>query len=335
MPHDFEQSTKAKPDFSLRRFLVARLRAFMIALGMIGVAATVASMGARWDWRLDLIVNMRTQLLLGASIVVLILAFMKQWKLVALFGVFLCINLFDVLPLYLPQRNASSSSAVSVKVLSGNVLTSNQSKQAYVDHLRNEDADVVFCLEVDQDWLDALLKLKDKYPHHIAEPRGDNFGIVLLSQHPFLDSRVEFFDGDLPSIVATVDVSSGNSILVIGTHPVPPKGQSYFEHRNAQLRSIADLASQSSVPTIVCGDFNATPWSPTFKSMVRVGKLKDARRGFGLKSTWPEARWPLNIPIDHVLVSPAIGVANFSTGPHLGSDHRMVIADLQVPVNSD
>jgi hypothetical protein len=56
----------------------------------------------------------------------------------------------------------------------------------------------------------------------------------------------------------------------------------------------------------------------------------DERRGRGWATTWPRNRWPLPplMRLDHVLVSPEIGVRSVREGIGQGSDHRPPIADL-------
>ncbi len=72
----------------------------------------------------------------------------------------------------------------------------------------------------------------------------------------------------------------------------------------------------------------STPWSPHFRRLLRDSELRDVARGRGLSPTWYPTPLPLGIPIDHVLVSDEIGVAQREVGPDLGSDHRAVRVEL-------
>ena len=85
-------------------------------------------------------------------------------------------------------------------------------------------------------------------------------------------------------------------------------------------------------PVIVLGDLNATPWSPVFKKLLGETRLVDARRGFGLRPTWPSTFPPLWIPIDHCLVSPGIEIRDFRVGPACGSDHHALVVDMALPL---
>ena len=73
---------------------------------------------------------------------------------------------------------------------------------------------------------------------------------------------------------------------------------------------------------IVMGDFNATPWSPSFQRLLHRGHLFNSLDGFGLQVSWPESNVLLRIPIDHALLGPALAATERGTGPAFGSQHR-------------
>jgi endonuclease/exonuclease/phosphatase (EEP) superfamily protein YafD len=82
---------------------------------------------------------------------------------------------------------------------------------------------------------------------------------------------------------------------------------------------------------VVAGDFNATRHHPSFRRLLSDG-MADAHeeRGRGWAATWPRNRRPLPplMRLDHVLVSPGVGVRSIREGLGQGSDHRPIIADL-------
>jgi endonuclease/exonuclease/phosphatase (EEP) superfamily protein YafD len=96
----------------------------------------------------------------------------------------------------------------------------------------------------------------------------------------------------------------------------------------AELGNRARPAPES----FIVGDLNAGPWHPAFRRLTR-SKWRDAANvvGQGLRPTWPS--WsPLPIsPVDHVLVSPGLGVAGADTLAIAGSNHRALIATLVIP----
>src|SRR4029079_14149201 len=76
------------------------------------------------------------------------------------------------------------------------------------------------------------------------------------------------------------------------------------------------------VRRIVEGDFNATPWSPSFHRLLDDGHLTSSLDGFGLQVSWPESNVLLRIPIDHALLGPALAATDRGTGPSFDSQHR-------------
>ena len=135
---------------------------------------------------------------------------------------------------------------------------------------------------------------------------------------------------------AEIDVH-GRSLVVYAVHPPTPRSLAQWTTRNAQLAWVADLASErdGSRPRIMLGDFNTPPWSFLFRDVNATAALRDA--GGTLRQATrqpmllaPHLAW-LGAPVDHVLVSPDIGVGSFAVGPYVHSDHLPVIADLLLP----
>ena len=59
-------------------------------------------------------------------------------------------------------------------------------------------------------------------------------------------------------------------------------------------------------------------------------QLRDVMHGPDWRPTWRAGFWPLALRIDHVLVNGDLCVAHAEVGESIGSDHRPVIARLQV-----
>jgi endonuclease/exonuclease/phosphatase (EEP) superfamily protein YafD len=216
-------------------------------------------------------------------------------------------------------------------VVSINVHTANRQHDRVVAYLRETEADLIVALEVDNRWARALEALNDRYPHRVVEARDDNFGIVLLSKKPFVRSQVVDLAGsEVPSIDVTLDVD-GVQVPVLGTHPVPPATPVYAAERNRQLASIATWAASHSGKAVVLGDLNTTPWSPYFSRLLTDGRLVRAHPRWGVEPTWMADQPWVSLLLDHVLVSPEIGVTSVEVGPDVGSDHRPVRADLLMP----
>jgi len=97
----------------------------------------------------------------------------------------------------------------------------------------------------------------------------------------------------------------------------------YWE-RNQHLLRVSDITAVSNTPVVVVGDLNVSPWSKHFLEFVNAGKLRDGRRGHGILPTWPAAIAPLQIPIDHIVVSESVHVTSMATSSGFGSDHKLI-----------
>lgn len=130
-------------------------------------------------------------------------------------------------------------------------------------------------------------------------------------------------------------------LTLVGLHAFAPMTRRDMAHRDRAIRLAAGAARNASGPSVMLGDMNATPWSPILREVTRSG-LGDSGRGRVTAATWSRrvvppalARLPfVGLPIDHVFVSPEIGIAARRTGPFIGSDHRPLLVRLSVPVMS-
>lgn len=108
-----------------------------------------------------------------------------------------------------------------------------------------------------------------------------------------------------------------------------------FRERQAQTSALlgAEWAQQAGtdLPLVICGDFNASPWSLVYRRLSR--DLKDAQCGKTRQATWP-SRLPL-VRIDHIFVSRDVEVRAtrvLRDGlARLASDHLPLLAELGLP----
>jgi endonuclease/exonuclease/phosphatase (EEP) superfamily protein YafD len=161
------------------------------------------------------------------------------------------------------------------------------------------------------------------FPYREVAAAEHPFGIALLSRFPMRAVAVRDAEG-VARIEARVDTGLG-CIEVFAVHPIPPMTPRLYAARNQLLRDIAGRTIQQDVPRLVVGDLNATPWSSAFSILSKRG----LRRAGNLRPTWP-SRWGgwFGIPIDHVVGSAHWRVREARPGPHLGSDHRPLLARL-------
>lgn len=293
--------------------------------------ATVAGSLGAWHWMLDLFSHFRCYYF-GFAVITLIGVWRrKQSVLKWVLGVVLLWNGALIAP-YLPYaRPETAGEKIPISIVSLNVHARNQEKKAVIDYLRHERPDLIVVMEIDVEWTAALKELHDLYPHRLMNPRSDNFGIGVLSMWPLSRPRVvDFADNDLPSIVATVQHES-SKFQLIGTHPLPPMGATRTEARNRQLQKVADFVKTSTDPTVVAGDFNATPWSSAFHEFAKHSALQDSAMGRGVQGSWNAKAWFMRIPIDHIFVPAETKILERTIGPNVGSDHFPVEAKFVLP----
>jgi endonuclease/exonuclease/phosphatase (EEP) superfamily protein YafD len=297
---------------------------------LLACAASMAGFLAKVWWVFELACHFRLHLMVVLGLFSLLWLLIKRRRLALVCGTLTLVNALFVFPLLLPAQTGSSAAGSRLRLVSLNVHTANQHGDWVVKFLRASDADVILLMEVNDRWMTELSALKDVYPLRVAAPREDNFGIALFSRLPLEETNViELGEAEVPSVTAKIECD-GRKIFLLGTHPLPPGSADYARMRNDQLAKINELVREQTLPTVVIGDLNLTPWSPYFSDLLKGTALKNSSQGLGFFNSWPAALSGLGIPIDHCLVSSEFAVTEKKLGPQVGSDHLPVIIDLQL-----
>ena len=295
------------------------------AAGTIAVAASLLPLAARAAWIFELVTHFRLQIV--AALAALLLVFLARrayaWCLVLL----ACAALnMPPLVAYLRPAVAHAAGSATVSFLAVNVAARNDEYAGLLETIARANADVVVLVEFTRRWSERIAVLSKDYPHQARFPRDDAFGIALLSRYPF-ETADEVALGPSSAIDARLQTPRG-IVRVIGVHLYPPVSAARARLRNGQLEALAELLAPLPDPLVVLGDFNVSPYSPYLAAWLARTGLRDARRGFGLDFTWPAHFPPLGVPIDHILVSASLGVAEHRRLPAFGSDHYPVLARL-------
>ncbi|CDH44921.1 endonuclease/exonuclease/phosphatase family protein [Candidatus Contendibacter odensensis] len=305
----------------------------LIAAGVLGCWVTLAGFAGNFWWVFELTTHFRVQYALALGTFVILLLLMRQWYWATLFGIFALLNAAVIAPAFWsdnPTARAARDGLPVLRALLANVNIDNRDHERIRQAIMEFDPDVVVLLEATPWLLDRLRDLNEHYPHRMAEPRDDPFGIALLSRHPFSSARViHFGDAGPPAIVAVI-AASGHPFTVIGVHPWPPVSAAFAQGRNEQLHQLATLIRQTPPPLLVLGDLNTSPWSPYFTRLLADSGLHNSLQGRGIQPSWP-ADWPLLwTPIDHALFSEGIQTLQRKAGSAIGSDHYPVMVEFQV-----
>jgi endonuclease/exonuclease/phosphatase (EEP) superfamily protein YafD len=305
------------------------LAAAVVRAAVVGVALATVIALVPLPWPFSLAEHFHVQYLVaGAGLVPLAIA-VGAARAADVAAMAALINLVVVTP-HLRAGPMVTGGGAPLRVLVLNVHTASTAHDRVRALLDEVDADVVALLEVDRRWLSALAPSLTRYAGRIEEPRDDNFGIALYARQPHVDSRIDMLGGFLPTVVAHLD----NGVTVIATHPIPPVSAETARDNARHLAAVGDLTAALTGPRLVVGDFNATPWSRPFTTLVARSGLRDSRHGFGVGASFPAAGgWltALRIPIDHALISPDIAVTARRVERDVGSDHLPVVLDLAIP----
>ncbi|MGK7391795.1 MAG: endonuclease/exonuclease/phosphatase family protein [Candidatus Cyclobacteriaceae bacterium M2_1C_046] len=280
------------------------------------------------SWLVDLFSHFRLQYLLMAILCLLVFILYKKFRWAAAAFVVCLINFVEIYP-YLSFSSHNQHSC-ELKVSAINVLSINRESGKVIDFIKKEDPDIIILQEYTEWWETALKEFTNTYAFKYEINRSDNFGIALISKtEPSSIEMINFSKASVPSLLATFRIE-GKDITVLATHPVPPATKRMYEDRNEQLLEISEIKGRLGEYFIVAGDLNITPYSWYFKNLKNSLNAEDARAGFGLNATWPTLPSPLQIPIDHILVSQNLEVTDFNNGTYTGSDHYPVTVCLKI-----
>lgn len=228
-------------------------------------------------------------------------------------------------PLRSVQEMAVPSGVRAIRVAQMNVFQPNDDHDGVFAAALGSGADLISFQEVSPEWDRALReRLSARYPHHITLPGTNCYGIALFSKLPFEAGTIASL-GRRPMAEVVVKTDDG-PVRILAVHATSPGSYSHFRERNAQFDRLAGLVKATDTPTVLIGDLNAVSWDRSFIRLCERTRLREHRSN--LQATWPSYAGLALIPLDHVLVDPALVVSHFSTFVIPGSDHRGLVADL-------
>ncbi|MEL6374231.1 MAG: endonuclease/exonuclease/phosphatase family protein [Pseudomonadota bacterium] len=228
------------------------------------------------------------------------------------------------------RSDATPAKGPSLRVLAFNTWHRNHDLARLQRYLLSADADVIVLSEFGPSKLPILAALKARYPHTVSCAENWHCSLVILSRHRIVASQVIHTLRNRPGmVIATLDMPAWPNALrrvtLVGTHIFRPtlNPWRHYRHMDVLLAKLASLRG----PLVVAGDFNATPFSWSYKRLLARARLRDLP---GQRPTWPA--WPVawaQFALDHVVVSPSLAVVRASAGPAQGSDHLPIWAEVR------
>ena len=302
---------------------------FIAGLAALGAALSLASYLGSIHWMLDNLASFRPQItvVLLVLTVLLVIGRWRRWAMVM--GLASLLNLATIVPLFLPR---STSAEPNLRVVSFNLLSSNEEYEEVTRFLRDQEADLILLHEASLPWEEAVRGADLGYEIFINRDPDDIFGSLVLAP---AGSAVESFGFRIDDSRA-VSIRLPGGTTVLGVHPLSPYNAERAELRDHQLAFVGNWVNEQTGSVVVAGDFNAGPFSAPYRRLRAETGLVDSIAGYGLENSYPATASPwLRVSIDQLLVTPDIGVVQRVLGPAMGSDHFPLTVDLFVPEEAD
>lgn len=194
--------------------------------------------------------------------------------------------------------------------------------------------------------------------HYIASAGKSGFGIATFSKFPIVASGEIHFEESANASIFTDLLIGGDTIRVYNTHlqsfrlkrrnlefiknPVSSgKGKTLHElfdlstqireaveRRAVQVLQVREHMDRSPYPVVVCGDFNDSPTSFTYRRMrgALLDAFQEAGDGFGstYKAIFPSFR------IDYIMHSPSVSALDYCVVPCDYSDHNPIFVPFSI-----
>jgi endonuclease/exonuclease/phosphatase (EEP) superfamily protein YafD len=249
------------------------LETISLTLGVLFSILTCGSLLGRLHWLLDLLSHYHLQYTVALTLCLLSLLLLRSFRLY-LVGILaaLLVNLALLAPFFLPpSTNTARAAGVDspLRVMALNISTSNAGYGQVVALIRDRQPHIVFMSEVREDLLVLLREqLADSYPYLHAEPSRMTLGVAFLSRQPFLAVQTIMPGGRGRRYLQAELEWQGESIKVVGIHPLPPVNGEWAASRNREIALMGQVANASTQPFILLGDLNASPWSQPMRQLL-------------------------------------------------------------------
>lgn len=186
-----------------------------------------------------------------------------------------------------------------------------------------------------------------EFPYQYIHFRNEDvkLGHAIYSKYPLVNTGAfDFKDSNNNTIYADV-VKGGDTLRVYNLHlqslgilpsvtylqggdkeRIRRRMTETFKRQQTQVEAILEHSERSPFPTILCGDYNNTPYSYTYHQLTKNYNDAYLVRGNGLGTTFKFDGYPMRI--DYIMTSEALDVVTFETTQESFSDHYPLSATL-------
>lgn len=312
----------------------------LVGLGLSEIARLGLVLGflGPWIFELDSFAHLRLHFAL-AALAGGVLLFVARWRILAAVsalvgaaGLVLLGPVWGALPV--AQASAAPGCRIeSLRVAFANVESSSPRLDETIAALDGLDTDIFAAVELAKPFHNRATSFLSGFPHSVGGSRARDSRIwsrLPIRQAGRGSGEAAFYAGYRGGVVEI----GGRQIGIGAVHLKRP----LIDRQEEMIEQAPSFLSGLPKDRILLGDFNATPWS---HAMARFEDLMDVRTTPGFRITW-RGRYPnpflrRRIPalignqIDHLLLSPGIGVREIETFPLPGSVHEGVRATLDIP----
>jgi endonuclease/exonuclease/phosphatase (EEP) superfamily protein YafD len=288
---------------------------------VLAVGSPIIPLVALLSWALAVVAHRNRLSFFASLIVVITLGLQVNW--------------------YYIGRTTAVTRHVELRVLSSNLRKGQADALSFVG-LADREADVIAVSELTSD---AVLRysragIDEQFPYSVLIPATGSEGVGLWSRYPLITVQSKRDWNTFAAAKIQIPGVRYNP-LVVSLHATSPLAHDVdsfgawrrtIEATRARLENFAQVAGP--VAVIVAGDFNSTPDMSQFRDLLTNG-YRDAvdQTGSGFAPTFPSnTAFPPLLTIDHVLTRHA-AASSVWTVDVPGSDHRGLIATIQVPVD--
>ena len=296
-----------------------------------------------WSYWLDLVATFQTAPVVLAGMLGGLLVLVRRWRLAGVCAVGLGLGAWPLVAgrsLAVPGVDVGVPPAAGVvRVVSFNIGPESEVWEEDMRRVLGWHADAVVLLETPPTlWRlvsrdgglrgDGWLSEHRSFVEGLASPcyvlsRGSLERLALPG--------VEHAERDI--LLTRVGTGSGD-LLVLAAHPHSPRTRSRWVIGNAMMRRTLDgvmpEAERLGLPLVMAADLNAGPasWRSRAARSAGLRMSKPLTGGWGtFAASWAG---PLRVQIDDVWVGPGVRVVGWSSLAPIGSDHRVVVADLVI-----
>lgn len=311
---------------------------FTIFIGTVLIVLSLLSLLHDLPWWYSKVLDFpRVQYwILALIFLILFIGLNKKWKYPAVFFVLGLLTSFyihsvRILPYWfgeetVPDASNNYEKDKAVGIMLANILIKNEEYDRFLKAVQKQQPDMLLVMEVNQEWVNHIMNLKDEYPYVISRPNDEAYGMILFSKLPLSNIEVKYLSHDfVPSFHADVELNSGKKFRFHGVHPVAPVPSSKYPDNQGEkevaLIKVGNMVAEGKKPSIVAGDFNDVSWSHTSRMFGHDGKLRNVRIGRGLFNSFDATSKVMRWPLDHYFVTKEFQLVELKRLSEIGSDH--------------